>query len=54
MTFGGWINMGLSVGFVTLLFLWCVSKVLFRRPPPPPEHHLAHVEPIESDQADER
>jgi len=28
MTFGGWINMLLSVGSVTVLFGWCVWKVL--------------------------
>jgi hypothetical protein len=28
MTVGGWINMLLSVGSVTLLFAWCVWKVL--------------------------
>ncbi len=53
MTIGGWINMVLSVGFVTTLFLWCVGKVLFGRPPPA-ERQLAHVEPIERDQADDR
>ena len=28
MTTGGWIIMGLSVGFVTSLMIWCVTKVL--------------------------
>lgn len=28
MTIGGWITMILSVGFVTVLFVWCVWKVL--------------------------
>ena len=28
MTTGGWINMILSVGFVTGLFAWCITKVL--------------------------
>ncbi len=27
MTLGGWITMGLSVGSVTALFLWCMWKV---------------------------
>lgn len=54
MTTGGWINMLLSVGFVTILFVWCVAKVLLGKPPAPPEHQLAHVEPIESDEAEER
>ena len=28
MTTGGWINMILSVGFVTVLFTWCIIRVL--------------------------
>lgn len=28
MTLGGWINMLISVGAVTTLFLWCVLKVI--------------------------
>lgn len=28
MTLGGWINMLLSVGFVTGLFLWCIIRVV--------------------------
>lgn len=28
MTTGGWINMAISVGFVTCLFAWCIYKVL--------------------------
>lgn len=28
MTPGGWITMILSVGFVTGLFIWCITKVL--------------------------
>lgn len=28
MTAGGWINLLLSVGSVTLLFAWCIRKVL--------------------------
>jgi hypothetical protein len=53
MTPGGWINLVLSVGSVVVLFVWCVARVLSGRPPPP-EHHLAHVEPVERDQADDR
>ena len=53
MTNGGWINLLLSVGFVTVLFVWCVGRVLFGKPPAP-DHQLAHVEPIERDQADRR
>lgn len=47
MTTGGWINMILSVGFVTVLFVWCVWKVLFGKHP---EHELGHVEPLHRDQ----
>ncbi len=32
MTTGGWIDLLLSVGFVTVLFVWCVGKVLFGKP----------------------
>lgn len=28
MTTGGWITMLLSVGFVTVLLVWCIYKVL--------------------------
>jgi hypothetical protein len=31
MTFGGWVVMLLSVGFVTGLLVWCATKIL--RPP---------------------
>ncbi len=53
MTTGGWINMILSVGFVTTLFSWCITRVI-RGPGAKHEHDLAHVEPIEKDQADQR
>jgi hypothetical protein len=53
MTTGGWINMILSVGFVTILFAWCINRVI-RGPGAKHEHGLAHVEPIEKDQADQR
>ena len=33
MTTGGWINMLLSVGSVTMLFTWCLYKVLTHNPP---------------------
>ncbi len=33
MTTGGWISMVLSVGAVTLLFGWCLYKVLTHNPP---------------------
>lgn len=32
MTTGGWITMLLSVGFVTVLFGWCIAMVLARKP----------------------
>lgn len=43
----------LSVGFVTTLFSWCIYRVL-RGPGAKHEHELAHVEPIEADEADQR
>ena len=51
MSTGGWINMILSVGFVTVLFLYCVWRVLFGRRP---DHELGHIEPVHDDQVDER
>jgi hypothetical protein len=33
MTIGGWINLFLSVGAVTVLFGWCVYKVVLHNPP---------------------
>lgn len=53
MTSGGWINMLLSVGFVTVLFTYCVIRVL-KGPGAKKEHELAHVEPVEEDIADQR
>lgn len=35
MTTGGWINMLLSVGAVTVLFTWCLYKVLTHNPQEP-------------------
>lgn len=51
MTTGGWINLILSVGFVTTLFVWCIYRVL--RGPKDPEN-LAHIEPLDEQEADER
>jgi hypothetical protein len=51
MTLGGWINLILSVGFVTSLFIYCLVRVLRR---PAKDHALAHVEPIERDETDAR
>ncbi|HEX2099170.1 MAG TPA: hypothetical protein VHF69_00820 [Candidatus Synoicihabitans sp.] len=53
MTTGGWINMVLSVGFVTVLFVYCILRVL-RGPGAKHEHELARVEPIDETHADER
>ncbi len=33
MSTGGWISMILSVGFVTVLFVYCVGRVLFGQKP---------------------
>jgi hypothetical protein len=43
MTTGGWINLILSVGSVTALFLWCIWRVLTA----PAKGRLAHVEPCD-------
>ncbi len=52
MTTGGWINLILSVGFVTGLFLWCLVRVLLL--PASKDAHLAHVEPIDEGKTEER
>lgn len=51
MTTAGWINLVLSVGSVTVLFVWCVYRVLTA---PKPDGQLAHVEPVEDKDADQR
>ena len=51
MTFGGWITMTLSVGFVTTLFGWCLYRVLRSHAAP---DRLAHVEPVGEDETEER
>jgi hypothetical protein len=53
MTTGGWINLVLSVGFVTTLFVYCVVRVL-RGSGAKADHTLAHVEPIEEKDVDQR
>lgn len=53
MTTGGWINLVLSVGFVTTLFLYCIVRVV-RGPKANPDHDLAHVEPIEEELIEDR
>jgi hypothetical protein len=52
MTLGGWINMLLSVGFVTTLFVYCIVRVL-KGPGVKHEHGLAHL-PIDEREANER
>ncbi len=51
MTTGGWITMIISVGFVTVLFIYCVWRVLIGHKP---DHDLGHIEPVHTDQVDER
>lgn len=51
MTTGGWINLILSVGFVTVLFVWCIAKVLRGHRA---DRELGHIEPLHEDQVDER
>ena len=51
MTPGGWITMIVSVGFVTVLFVYCVWRVLCCHKP---DHDLGHIEPVHDDQVDER
>jgi hypothetical protein len=45
MTAGGWFTMILSVGFVVLLFAWCIWRVLGSRQPP--EGHIHGMEDID-------
>lgn len=44
MTPGGWITMILSVGFVTCLFGWCITKVLFGTEPTEKLHSLDSID----------
>jgi hypothetical protein len=53
MTPGGWINLLLSVGFVTILFVYCLVRVM-RGPGARHEHELAHVEPLDKDKTRQR
>ena len=41
----------LSVGFVVSLFSWCIFKVLTTGPS---ESSMAHIEPLEKEEAEER
>jgi ABC-type nickel/cobalt efflux system permease component RcnA len=51
MTTAGWITMLVSVGGVTLFFLWCVWRVLRGHRP---DHGLAHLEPVKREETDQR
>lgn len=51
MTTGGWIIMLVSVGGVTVFFVWCVWRVLRQHRP---DHGLAHLEPVREDETDRR
>jgi ABC-type nickel/cobalt efflux system permease component RcnA len=51
MTTAGWITMIVSVGSVTLLCIWTMTRVLRTHQP---DHDLAHVEPIDKDHTAER
>ncbi len=53
MTLGGWINLTLSVGFVTCLFVYCIARVL-KGPGAKHEHELAHVEPLDEEESASR
>jgi hypothetical protein len=53
MTPGGWINLLLSVGFVTVLFIYCLVRVM-RGPGARHEHELAHVEPLDEEETQQR
>ena len=53
MTTGGWINLFLSVGFVTVLFCYCVLRVI-RGPGANRDRPLPHVEPVDENEADRR
>ncbi len=38
----------LSVGFVTVLFCYCIFRVLFGKRP---DHEFGHIEPVHEDEA---
>jgi hypothetical protein len=52
MSTGAIINLILSVGSVTLLFGWCLWRLL--QAPPTTKDHLAHIEPLDEDTAAHR
>jgi hypothetical protein len=45
MTPAGWIIMLSSVGAVTLLFAWCLWRVLTHKPPPETLHGIDDIVP---------
>ena len=47
MTAGGWINLLLSVGFVTTLFTWCIYKVVTTPDEPEKMHGFEFETPDE-------
>ncbi len=51
MTYAGLAFMLISVGAVTALFVWCLTRVLGGKKPP---EHLAHVEPVGVDEVEKR
>lgn len=52
MSTGAILNLTLSVGSVTLLFFWCLWRLL--KAPPTTKDHLAHIEPLDEDMAAHR
>jgi hypothetical protein len=50
MTLGGWIIMGLSVGLVSTLFTWCLSRVLFGGKPLDPLHGFEDIDTQDTDE----
>jgi hypothetical protein len=51
MTTGGWFTMILSVGFVTLLFGWCIYKVLTTGETADKLHSLDSIDTGDTDQS---
>jgi len=51
MTLAGWIIMCLSVGLVTVLFIWCLYRVLAYKPPVEKLHGIDDIDThdVESD-----
>jgi hypothetical protein len=49
MTTAGWVIMLSSVGTVTLLFVWCLYRVLTHTPPPESLHGIDDIIPDDVD-----